>query len=83
MGYMEQQMQQHMEAGEQEYNALMDEFNPPVDWESPKWEVYDKVHGWRNYVSEGLKAEWSNFSGRQRIMLASCFDEAAGKEHWD
>jgi hypothetical protein len=80
---MEQQMQHQMEAAEHEYNALMEEFNPPRDWESPKWDEYEKVHGWRNYVSEALQTEWPGFTGRQKIMLSSAFEEIADGEHWN
>lgn len=83
MSYMDQMMQQHIEASEHEYNELMAEFNPPDDWRTPKWNIENRVHNWRNYASEGIKREWENFTGRQQIMIASMLDEIAGNEHWD
>lgn len=83
MSYMEQQMQQVMEASEHEYNELMEEFKPPHDWDRPEWEARQKVHNWRNYASEGIKREWQSFAGRQKIMIASLLDGLADKEHWD
>lgn len=83
MEYMEQQMQRLMEAGEHEYNELMDEFNPPSDWDSPNWDIEDRVHNWRNYANEGLKREWKSFTGRQKIMISSALDSVASTEHWD
>ena len=80
---MEQQMQQQMEAGEHEFNELMEKLCPPEDWDSPKWETYEKVHGWRNYASKAIQDEWPNFTGRQKIILSSAFDDTAGNEDWD
>lgn len=83
MEYMESKMQDLMEASEHEHNELMEEFRPPDDWDRPEWEKADKVHNWRNYVSEGLQREWGSFTGRQKIMLSSAFDEMAASEHWN
>jgi hypothetical protein len=83
MDYMEQQMQQLMESGEHEFNELMEKLNPPADWDQPKWFEYERVHGWRNYVNEELQAEWPTFTGRQKIILSSNFDDLAGRENWD
>lgn len=76
-------MQRVMEAGEQEYNDLMEEFSPPSDWDNPQWDVEDKVHNWRNYASEGLQREWQGFTGRQKIIISSNLDYIAATEHWD
>lgn len=83
MEYMESKMQQVFEASEHEYNELMDEFNPPDDWDNPKWDNYDKVCCWRNYANEGLKREWDQFTGRQKIMISAALQEVASNEHWE
>ena len=83
MCYMEQKMQQQMEAGEHEYNELMEQFYPPDDWDIPRWEVYDKVHNWRNYASEAIMDSWNTFTGRQKIMLSRMLQDIADSEHWD
>lgn len=83
MSYMESMMQQQIEAGEHEYNQLMDEFNPPSDWYNPEWEKYGRVHNWRNYANEGLKREWDNFTGRQKIIISSALEDIANNEEWD
>ena len=83
MEYMESKMQDQIEAGMHEYEELMELHNPPVDWLKPKWGEHDRVHGWRNYVSDGLKREWPSFTGRQKIMLASAFEALANAEDWE
>lgn len=77
------QMQQVMEASEHEYNELMEEFNPPNDWDRPQWEVKDRAHNWRNYANEGVQREWQSFTGRQKIMIASMLDTVASCEGWE
>jgi len=81
--YMDQQMQQLMESGEHEFNELMEKYAPPDDWDYPKWELVERVHNWRNYVSDGLREEWSGFTGRQKIILSSDFNEIASNESWE
>jgi hypothetical protein len=83
MEYMEQKMQEFMEAGMLEFESLMSEFNPPSDWENPEWGVVSKVHNWRNYVSDGLQKEWVHLTGRQKIVVSSCLDNIADREDWD
>ena len=83
MEYMESKMQDYMEAGMIEHDELCERLNPPMDWSSPDWEVKDKVHNWRNYVSEDVKINWPDLSGRIRLILAANFDEIASREEWD
>lgn len=64
------------------------EFEPtegfvPDDWEKPDWKKQDKVHCWRNYVSEPVQATWQTFSMNQRIILAHAFQMLADRENWD
>jgi hypothetical protein len=83
MEYMESKMQDHMEAGEAEYEALIEETNPPEDWQQPDWDKTTRVHDWKNYTSEHVRREWLNFSGRQRMILSASLDDLASNEHWD
>ena len=76
-------MQQQMEAGEQEYNNLVERLNPPGDWSNPDWGLKDKVHNWRNYASEDLQAEWLMMSGKQRMIVSACLNEIADNEIWE
>ena len=62
---------------------MEDEYNLPSDWENPKWDVYDSVHGWRNYVSDDVIKEWPNFTDYQKKILAISFQNCADSEHWD
>ena len=57
--------------------------NLPEDWESPKWNEYDKVHDWRNYPSNDRQNEWSSFTDCQKKILAINFQCVADREHWD
>ena len=83
MEYMESKMQEHMESGQNELDELIDEFNPPGDWSSPKWEKDDKVHSWRNYANAGIIRDWHDFNWRQKIMISAMLNDIAGQEEWD
>ena len=78
---MEQKASEQIEAGEHLLNEMLEEFNPPLDWQNPEWAVNNKVHNWRNYVSDAIKDEWFCFSGKQRLILSSCFEEMADREN--
>jgi hypothetical protein len=83
MEYIEQKMQQQMEAAEAEHDDLCERLAPPHDWQNPKWETENRVHNWRNYANEDLKEEWQSMSGRQRLIVAAALDEIADREEWD
>ena len=55
----------------------------PPDWESPDWDEDNRVHNWRNYVSDEVKALWQTFSIPQKQALAAGFEEVALREEWD
>lgn len=63
--------------------AIDEPYNLPSDWENPKWDEYDKIHGWRNYASDEIKLEWGNFTDHQKKILAMSFNDTASNEHWD
>ena len=79
---MESKMQDQMCSAEQEFDELIERLDPPPDWQQPDWSVEDNVHNWRNYASEDLQDEWLNMSGKQRMIIASLLNEAAGMEQW-
>lgn len=54
--------------------------NTPEDYIEPKWEEYEKVHGWRNYVSDRIKRLWPTFTLQQQAALAENFQELANEE---
>lgn len=55
----------------------------PKDYKNPHWEVYDRVHGWRNYISEELAKIWDTFSDSQKKIIAENADRLAMLEDWD
>ena len=50
---------------------------------NPKFEDAERVHDWRNYVSENLRAIWGTFTDDQKYIIAESFDRIADREEWD
>jgi hypothetical protein len=55
----------------------------PTDWDSPEWNVADRIHNWRNYISEEIRAMWPTLNDRLRRALARQAQVQADKEEWD
>lgn len=55
----------------------------PSDWDKPKWYAEDRVHNWRNYISESVRSMWSSFTDEQKKALAAQAEEQAAQEEWD
>lgn len=55
----------------------------PHDYKNPEWDNANRVHNWRNYISEELRDCWQSFGDTQKAMIARNADDAAGREHWD
>jgi hypothetical protein len=55
----------------------------PSDYAVPDWGIHDKVHCWRNYISDEVRALWPEFSDAQKAALARQADEIASREEWD
>lgn len=55
----------------------------PTDWREPEWGTYDKVHGWRNYITDEVQALWPTFTDEQKRALARQAWTAADNEEWD
>lgn len=50
---------------------------------NPEWDKATKVHDWRNYVPENIRAMWETFTIAQRIALVQWADDIADNEYWD
>jgi hypothetical protein len=55
----------------------------PTDYLDPKWGKYDRLHNWRNYVSEEVQAAWQTFTDIQKAMIARQCEQQAHAEDWD
>lgn len=53
------------------------------DWRNPQWDAATRVHDWRNYVNDELRAMWHTFSDEQQHAIAKNADDIAGREDWD
>jgi len=53
------------------------------DWEHPCWNGASKVHDWKNYASEPVKAMWPSLTGNQKVAIASMLQDIADEEEWD
>lgn len=53
------------------------------DWRHPDWNEGGRVHNWRRYVSDDLRAIWETFTDEQKRIIALNADEIAGNEDWD
>ncbi len=61
----------------------MDVGYTPRDWDAPDWDNERRVHDWKNYVSEELRAKWATFSDELKMMLARQAEEQASNEEWE
>jgi hypothetical protein len=55
----------------------------PSDYLAPQWDKYDRVHNWRNYVSDEVQAAWDSFTAAQKAMIARLCEKQAHSEDWD
>jgi hypothetical protein len=53
------------------------------DWWRPDWNAGGKVHNWRNYVSEEVRAMWDTFNDDQKKALYRQANDSAEREEWD
>lgn len=53
------------------------------DLREPEFDNATRVHDWRNYVGQRVKAMWVSFSDEQRLALALDASEFASHEKWD
>lgn len=55
----------------------------PHDWSTPDFANAGRVHEWKNYVSEEIRAMWSSFPDHLKQALARQAEERAECEEWD
>jgi hypothetical protein len=55
----------------------------PNDWNAPIWKDARKVHEWKNYISEEMRALWGTFTDAQKQAIAQNAKRIASQEHWD
>lgn len=55
----------------------------PDTYLTPDWDGWGRVHNWRNYISEEVRAMWDTFTDEQKAALYRSAEEAAGMEEWD
>lgn len=53
------------------------------DYKSPDWNNLDRVHEWKNYISEDLVMIWDTFTDIQKKVIAENADNIADREEWD
>lgn len=51
--------------------------------QTPDWQNTNRVHDWKNYISEEVAAMWDTFTPEQREALARMADGFADCENWD
>lgn len=57
--------------------------NAPSDWDQPEWDKAGRVHDWKNYISDELRAMWGTFTDVQKQAIARQAEEAASNECWE
>ena len=50
---------------------------------SPEWDKAERVHDWRNYISERVRRIWGTFTSEQKDALFEMADEMATREEWE
>lgn len=58
-------------------------FTAPLDFIDPNWKNTQRVHDWKNYISEELQAAWNTFTLYQKSIIAANAQEQASGEDWD
>ncbi|MBC8737003.1 recombinase RecA [Paraburkholderia sp. UCT31] len=60
-----------------------DDYEVPDDYAAPDWANRQRVHDWKNYISEHLQAMWHTFTPDQKAAIAANAHLQAGLENWD
>lgn len=55
----------------------------PREWENPNWDEKNRIHNWKNYISDDLRQYWQNFSDKEKKMIAANAEGIASNEEWD
>ena len=54
-----------------------------IDLSNPQFEKAERIMDWRNYVPYDWQKNWSEFSERERQIIAVMAQSQADKEEWD
>jgi len=54
-----------------------------IGWNDPDWQSIDRIHDWRNHVSDQVRTMWHTFTDTQKQALQRQADDLANAEHWD
>ena len=68
------------------FDDMLDDFHErdtPLWFISPNWDDNDRVHNWKNYINDDLRAAWDTFTVPQKRLMARNAEEEAGREEWD
>lgn len=57
--------------------------NAPRDFDNPDWKDAGRVHDWRNYASDDLRALWPELPEKHQAIIAASLQDAADREEWD
>lgn len=68
---------------EENNSDFVPEKNTPADFINPNWKNKNRVHEWKNYVSEEVQDIWHSFSLEQKATLALQAYDQASNEDWD
>lgn len=50
---------------------------------NPEFDMADKCHDWRNYVTEGVKKNWHGIGPFGQFAVIECCEAMADQEEWD
>lgn len=62
---------------------MVDAQTVPTDYASPDWASARRVHEWKNYIGDKLRAMWSSFTDEQKQAIAESANDSAEREEWD
>ena len=62
---------------------LFNEFIKNIDLNDPKFEDSGRVHDWRNYIPNEWVECWSEFTEKERKIMAVMAETQANNEEWD
>jgi len=53
------------------------------EWSDPQWDKARRVHDWRNYINDELRAIWHTFTDNQKQAIRNNADDLAATEEWE
>lgn len=68
---------------EENNSTFVPEKNVPEDFINPDWKNKERVHEWKNYVSNEIQNIWHSFNLEQKATIALQAREQASQEDWD